>query len=189
MFLTLLLQWSIGNYRTLLQTLLIINRVQSMEYIIIWLQTLLPQEIFSYLRDEIPWDSFISNITMEKLSQPKNPRVCKGPFTITRRENHNTEKPNNTNWHKKLLNRIGKRWSQKSLEVPSSWIMKVLNFLIFGKLKTFMCLDWRKVATRMIRVLSWMKLCIANFMEVFHLKKWNSVYRKLREIRHQGRTQ
>ena len=25
--------------------------------------------VFSYLRDEIPWDSFISNITMEKLSQ------------------------------------------------------------------------------------------------------------------------
>ena len=48
--------------------------------------------VFSYLRDEIPWDSFISNITMEKLSQPKTPRVCKGPFTITRRENRNTRK-------------------------------------------------------------------------------------------------
>ena len=46
--------------------------------------------------------------------------------------------------------------------VAWSWTIKVLSFPTFGKLKTYMCLDRRKVTPWIIWIRSWKKLDIVN---------------------------
>ena len=110
--------------------------------------------VIQYLRDEIDWDTFISHIITHKVDQQKPPRVRKGPLMSNRRDNRNTRKARNFQYTQKAFEQHRKATVSKILDGTFVMDNKGLEFPDIGKLKAYMCLDWRKVTPGILQIRS-----------------------------------